>query len=73
MKSLSAFEASVLSLLAQDLNGLLSSEDKIRILSKLNGQALKIAQIIVGDNKKSNKKLRAFADEFVKRARSLKY
>lgn len=62
MKALSGREASVLALLVQSKG--LSPGAKQRILSALDGQALKIAKVIVGDTKKPAKALRLAAEGF---------
>lgn len=62
MKPLSGREASVLALLAQSQS--LSDADKRRILSALDGQALKIAQAITGQTKHPAKSVRKAADGF---------
>ncbi len=59
----------MLALLAQSQS--LSAADKRRILSALDGQALKIAQVIVGDTKRPTKTVRAAADGFTAWAKSL--
>lgn len=52
-RPLSGREASVLALLAQSQS--LSAAEKRRILSSLEGQALKIARVIVGQTKRPTK------------------
>jgi hypothetical protein len=69
IKPISGRESSVLALLAQTID--LSESDKERILSSLDGQALKIAKVIVG-GKCSNKQVRLAAKGFQDWAKNLK-
>lgn len=71
MKALNGREASVLALLTQSIG--LSREDKDRILSSLDGDALRIAKVMVGDitnpskaDKKAADGFHAWANELVK-------
>ena len=59
---LSGYEVSVLALLAQARR--LSPQDKARILSKLDGSALKIAQIVVGQTIQASEDEQAAAQGF---------
>jgi hypothetical protein len=70
MKPLSGREASVLALLAQSQS--LSSEDKVRILSELNGQALKIAEVIIGKTNPLDRALVDAANGFTSWAKNLR-
>ena len=60
---LSGYEVSVLALLAQARR--LSSQDKARILSKLDGSALKIAQIVIGQTIQASEDEHAAAQGFL--------
>ncbi len=69
MKPLSGREASVLALLAQSRD--LSAQDKKRILESLEGQALKIAKVMVGQAKNPAKSDRDAAEGFTAWANEL--
>ncbi len=68
-KPLSGREASVLALLAQSKG--LSPSEKQRILSALNGQALKIARVIVGDEKRPARSFQVAAEGFTSWAKGM--
>jgi hypothetical protein len=61
-KPLTGREASVLALIAQSLS--LSREDKDRILATLDGDALRIAKVMVGDITNPSKADKKAADGF---------
>ncbi len=69
MKALSGREASVLALLAQ--NPRMAEPAKKRVLKQLNGQALTIAKVIVGDEKRATGNVKAAAEGFNTWARRL--
>jgi len=62
MKTINGRESSVLCLLVQS-NGL-TEIDKVRILSVLQGQALKIAKVLTGNTKGASKQVKKAAAGF---------
>jgi hypothetical protein len=67
--TLSGREASILALLAQSCN--LPDKDKTRILALLDGSALKIAKVIVGETSPVEK-VRIAAEGFTSWAKTLR-
>ena len=63
MKSITCHESSVLSLLTQCKN--LSEYDKRRFLGVLEGRALNIAKVIIGEGAGVSKEIRVAAEGFI--------
>jgi hypothetical protein len=69
MKVLSGREATLLALLAQ--NPGMPETSKRRVLAQLNGQALNIAKVLVGEEKRASGPVKAAAEGFSSWAKGL--